>query len=290
MERLGSAGLGGAEQLFQLGPGLLDRIQVRRIRRQVEQFSSRSLDQLLDPGHLVGAEVVHYDYIAGPQLRTQHLFEIGQKDVAIGGLLDGHGRQQAAEAQGAEDGEDLPMASRSGFMHAPPAAGAGITACHLRGHSALVEEDQLLRRDGLEALEELFPPLAVLFAVAFDGVKRLFFSRRPICRRTCHRRPTLTCRWTAGSSCCVKTPTEGGRDRPATLTCRWTACSSFCCNSARVRSGCASIQPPNRCSTSGVTLRRDPRRCSIRSICPLCLRCAEIFHAHGKLTEKRVAS
>jgi len=40
----------------------------------------------------------------------------------------------------------------------------------------------------------------------------------------------------------------------------------------------------------GVTLRRDPRRCSIRSICPLCLRCAEIFHAHGKLTEKRVAS
>src|ERR1035441_5109185 len=70
MERLGGAGLGGAEQLFQLGPGLLDRIQVRRIRRQVEQFSSRSLDQLLDPGHLVGAEVVHYDHIAGPQLRT----------------------------------------------------------------------------------------------------------------------------------------------------------------------------------------------------------------------------
>ena len=149
-------------------------------------------------------------------------------------------------------------------MHAPPAAGAGITACHLRGHSALVEEDQLLRRDGLEALEELFPPLAVLFAVAFDGVERLFFSRRPICRSTCHRRPTLTC--------------------------TGTAVSSFCCNSARVRSGCASIQPPNRCSTSGVTLRRDPRRCSIRSICPLCLRCAEIFHAHGKLTEKRVAS
>src|ERR1019366_8612902 len=105
MERLGGAGLGGAEQLFQLGPGLLDRIV------------------------------------------------------------------------GAEDGGVLPMASRSGFMHAPPAAGAGITACHLRGHSALVEEDQLLRRDGLEALEELFPPLAVLFAVAFDGVERLFFSR-----------------------------------------------------------------------------------------------------------------
>jgi len=63
------------------------------------------------------------------------------------------------------------MACRSGFMHAPPAAGAGITACHLRGHSALVEEDQLLRRDGLEALKELFPPPAVLFAVAFDGVE-----------------------------------------------------------------------------------------------------------------------
>src|ERR1035438_4891366 len=100
------------------------------------------------------------------------------------------------------------MASRSGFMHAPPAAGAGITACHLRGHSALVEEDQLLRRDGLEALEELFPPLAVLFAVAFDGVERLFFSRRPICRRTCHRRPTLTCTGTAVSSFCCNRSEE----------------------------------------------------------------------------------
>src|ERR1035441_5921979 len=56
MERLGGAGLGGAEQLFQLGPGLLDRIQVRRIRRQEGKFSSRSRVTLFDPGHLVGQQ------------------------------------------------------------------------------------------------------------------------------------------------------------------------------------------------------------------------------------------
>ena len=91
------------------------------------------------------------------------------------------------------------MASRSGFMHAPPTYGAGITACHLRGHSALIEDDQILRRDGLEALEEPFPPLAVLFAVAFDGVERLFFSRRPIWRGGCGR---CSARSTAAGCCC----------------------------------------------------------------------------------------
>jgi hypothetical protein len=43
IECLFASGLGGAEQLFQFGPGLFYRIQVRRVRRLVKQAcSSRS--------------------------------------------------------------------------------------------------------------------------------------------------------------------------------------------------------------------------------------------------------
>src|ERR1022692_1890931 len=40
------------------------------------------------------------------QRRAQHLLHIGQENVPIGGFLDGHGRQQTAQTQGAEDGQD----------------------------------------------------------------------------------------------------------------------------------------------------------------------------------------
>src|SRR5208337_4061669 len=76
------------------------------------------------------------------------------------------------------------MALGSAFCHPLPAAGAGIAACHLRGHSALIEKNQPLRRDLADGLLKRLAPLLVRFRVAFAGVERLFFSRRPICRST----------------------------------------------------------------------------------------------------------
>jgi hypothetical protein len=39
------------------------------------------------------------------------------------------------------------------------------------GDAALVQEDQLFRRDRAEPLEELFPPAKVFFRVALAGVE-----------------------------------------------------------------------------------------------------------------------
>ena len=50
---------------------------------------------------------------------------LGQEDVPVGGLRDGHRRHPTAQAESAEDGQDLPMALRSGFgTRCPPLARA----------------------------------------------------------------------------------------------------------------------------------------------------------------------
>jgi hypothetical protein len=52
-----------------------------------------------------------------------------------------------------------------------PAAGAGIAARQLRGHAALIQKNQPLRRDlGGRRLEGL-APLLVRFRVTFAGVE-----------------------------------------------------------------------------------------------------------------------
>jgi hypothetical protein len=82
---------------------------------------------------------------------------------------------------------------------------------HRGSHATFVQKDQALRRDRLDARRELFAPLAVGLSVAFDGVERLFFSRRPNFFRRCQIRPKLS-------------------EIPA------SPCN-FACNSASVRSG-----------------------------------------------------
>jgi hypothetical protein len=157
--------------VFEFRPSQFDGIQVGGIGWQVQQFGSRRLDQLPPPAHLVGAEVVHDHHVARVQRRAQHLFHLGKKDVSLRGFLDGHGRQQAAQAQGAADGQDLPMALGSPFRHPLPAAGAGLAAPHLRGHSALIKKNQPLRRDLADGWLEGPAPLLVRFRVPFAGVE-----------------------------------------------------------------------------------------------------------------------
>jgi hypothetical protein len=69
------AGRGGAEQGLELGKGVLDRVQVRAVGRQVEQAGAGGRDRRANALDLVGGEVVHHDEIAGAQGRRQGLLD-----------------------------------------------------------------------------------------------------------------------------------------------------------------------------------------------------------------------
>jgi hypothetical protein len=136
-------------------------------------------DQFADPVGFMGTEVVHHHNMTWFQFRAEHLFDVSQKDVAIGRLLDGHGRNHSASADGAQDGHDFPVAAGGGLVDATSSAAASPQPRHGGRNSAFIQINQPLRRDIADRLEELFAPLEIRFRVPLDGVERLFFRRSP---------------------------------------------------------------------------------------------------------------
>ena len=145
VKRLCCSCFGVSQELFEFGPGLLDGIEVGRVRGQIEYFRADGLDPLANASNLMRAQVVHDDDIAGLQRGAEDVVEVGQEDLGVGRSLDDHGGDHAAEAHRAQDGEDLPVAFRRGLVNADSSGGSCIAPRHLGRDAAFIEEDQLFR-------------------------------------------------------------------------------------------------------------------------------------------------
>src|ERR1700731_4709680 len=74
-----NSSLGSFAQMgLEFAIGQLDRIEIRRILRQVTYRCSRFLNCLLDARDLVGSKVVHDDNVVAAQCWDQALLNIGQ--------------------------------------------------------------------------------------------------------------------------------------------------------------------------------------------------------------------
>lgn len=104
-------------------------------------------DELAYAVHLVRRQIIHHDDVSGLQLRTQHLFNKGEEDIAIGSRFDGHRGDPSGNTDGPQYGQGAPVAAGDPFAHSFPTASATITSGHFRCYAALVEEDQLRRID-----------------------------------------------------------------------------------------------------------------------------------------------
>ncbi len=164
--------------VFELGPGFFDRVEVWRIGRQVQHRRPARLDALAHAIDLVCAEIVHDDHVTGAQLGAQHMIEVDEKDLSVGGRFDGHGGQHAGVVHRAQHGQSRPVSARHRCVHALPVPAPGIEPRPLCADAALVQVDQVLRRDPPDRLGERFALEPVFFAVALGGVERLF-SRSP---------------------------------------------------------------------------------------------------------------
>lgn len=119
----------------------------------------------------MSAQVVHHHHIAGLQYRVQQMFDVGQENIGVRGLFDGHRRDHAAQAHGAQNGQDLPVAARCRLMDASASRGSRVESRHRGSDAALVQKNQPLRRDRLDARRELFAALAVGFGVSLGRVE-----------------------------------------------------------------------------------------------------------------------
>ena len=96
--------------VFDLGEGLLDRIEVGRVWRQIPEPGACGADHLPDSSRLVGAEIVHDDDVAGLQHRHELLFHIGPKALAIDRPIEDTRGGEPIAAQRPEEGQRAPVA------------------------------------------------------------------------------------------------------------------------------------------------------------------------------------
>jgi hypothetical protein len=137
--------LGGAHPVLDLGEGLLDRIEVGRVWRQIPEPCACRFNQAAQSRRLVTTEIVHDDDVARLKLRNEKLLNIGSEAFAVDGAVEQARCGEAVAAQGAKESQRPPVAVWGETAH-PLAFGAPSAQ---RGHvgldPGLVDKDQALR-------------------------------------------------------------------------------------------------------------------------------------------------
>ena len=148
-----------AEQGFELGEDLFNRVEVGGVGRQEAQRGPHPLNGGAHGGTLVAAQIVHNDDIARRERWQQTLFDIGQEAGTVHRALEDTRSRKAVVVQRCHEGQRLPVTM--GPVRAQPLApgAAAMTAGHVRLGPGLIQEHESARiKLALRAL----PPAAAL--------------------------------------------------------------------------------------------------------------------------------
>lgn len=170
-----SGSFGGlSQQVLELGEHLLDRVQVGRVWRQVEQLGLGGTDGLADSWAFVAGEVVHDDDVARCEGGHEELLDPFDKTGPVDRLIEDTRCIDAVTAQSGDEGHGAPMAI--GYLGVQPLA-LGCPApqgCHVGLRPRLVNEDEVPGIKLSLILAPLRAPPCDLGAQLFGG-KYAFF-------------------------------------------------------------------------------------------------------------------
>lgn len=171
---LDGAFLSLAHPVFDLSEGLLDRIEVRRVGRQVPKPGAGGLDHLPDGRRFMTSQIVHDDDVAWLQHGDELLFYIGAKALAVDWSVEDAGCREPIPAQRAQEGQRAPMAVRS--QAAQPLALRSPTAqrSHVGLDPGLIDEDQALRIETSLPISPSLAPSGNISACLLKGEQRFF--------------------------------------------------------------------------------------------------------------------
>jgi hypothetical protein len=135
----------GAEERFQFGEGLFDRIEIRTVGRQESQPRADLRNRGTHLGLLVRGEVVEHDHIAGSQRGYEHLLDVGEKRHGVHRPIEHRRRGQFRRPERRHDRVRLPVAARRVVARARPAQAARVATDQIGGHARFVDKDVLTR-------------------------------------------------------------------------------------------------------------------------------------------------
>lgn len=160
--------------MFDLGEGLLDRVEVRGIGRKEPETSTSLTDDLPDGIRLVRAEIVHDDDISRLEGWHQLLLDIGTEALPVDRPVKHARGGQTVTAKSAEKGLRAPVAMRCETTQALAPFAPAIKWCHVGLDPSFIDEDQ---PPGIKARLKAVPALPAASDVGaglLKGEQRFF--------------------------------------------------------------------------------------------------------------------
>lgn len=127
---------------FEFAERHLDRVQVRRIGRQISKVRAAPFDRLSHAGDLVSRKVIHDDGLFALEGRSQTLFDIIKERLSVHRPIDDPRGRQSVVAQPGHERDCLPVPERHAADQALAARATPAQSRHLRVGRCLVDEHQ----------------------------------------------------------------------------------------------------------------------------------------------------
>ena len=128
-------------------PARFDRVEVGRVRRQVHDTHTVFGTCGRDPGVMMGAEVVHHDYVSTSKPRQQLGFHPCDEAVLVRGREHAREHHPPSQANGPKEGKVLAPVHRDPIDQFLAALHPRVATAHRQVHPRFVEEDEPARWD-----------------------------------------------------------------------------------------------------------------------------------------------
>ena len=157
-------------------PRQFNRIEIRRVWRQIDQVRATRLDQGFNPGYLVRRKIIHEQDVTTDEGRHDALLDVAIEDVAINGSRQNQRGSNACCTNYGQRRGVRARRQRSALNHALIGSGASIQSRQAQIDARFIEKLEVCNlQRGYGFLE--FRPLLLDFGrVTLAGMKRLFFN------------------------------------------------------------------------------------------------------------------
>jgi hypothetical protein len=156
-ESVGGSGSALADVLLLECPSRFDGVEVRRIGGLVQEFDAHSSAGLGHARVMVSSEVVHDEDVAALKLRQQTLGEPIDEAISVRRREGDRQLHPPREPDGAHEREVLSPVHWAPVDVLLALRDPSMATAHREVQSRLVQEDQTLRGNSLDLLEELLP-------------------------------------------------------------------------------------------------------------------------------------
>ena len=133
---------GLAQECLEFAEDLFDRVEIRRIRRQINCHGVRGLDRFRCAGDFVGWKVVHDDDVTTAERRGQTSFDIGEKYPSVHWPINHEGGHDCVMAQAGYQRAGFPMSMRNATHQPFTAQATAPQPHHVGAGGGFVDEYQ----------------------------------------------------------------------------------------------------------------------------------------------------